>query len=415
MKTLLASLSLLLSLSACGGGGSDTPPPGTPAPEQLTITGSPGDLGMFDPSVTRDPGSGRMWMSYSSVNTSPNYASTVYWGVSIRLAYSDDNGVTWQDAGEISPAVERTDFGPITVSPKLPAIPALSFGIWQSETSSLVYDPGAPTNEKWKLIWFQYLHANQTSYFGDYGWISMKMASTPQGLAAATPVKLFGSAGLQAGNDNTGTPLFSPVAGTPQIQLNTDITQTPGGPDPAELNWCVFLEPGFLATSSTLYMSIYCADTSSIPITTKVTEYVVHFSCDSPCNITNAASWKYLGRLLTPADAQAVTSDHHFQAPALIEKNGKTYLTVTPVDTTVVDQERYNGCRIYEFVDINSNQLLRSGGNLVELGRVYGDTGTHHGACDTFNGLSGGLLLSQLKTPGTADMFSIYKSQVSLP
>ncbi len=409
MKTLVGVLLPLLFLFACGD--SDSPPSVTPAPEQLIITSSPGDLGIFDPSVTRDPTTGRMWMSYSSVDTSPNYSSQVYWAVSIRLAYSDDNGVSWQDAGEIAPAVERTDFGPMAST--TPSIPANSSGFWQNETSSLVYEPGALAGEEWKLIWFQYLHADQSSLFGDYSWIAMKMASTPQGLVAATPIKLFGGAGLQADNNNTATPLFSPIGTTPAIQLNTGITPTPGGPDPAELNWCIFLEPGLLATNSTLHMSMYCADASSIPATGGVTEYVVHFSCNSPCNITNAASWKYLGRLLTPRDAQADTGDHHFQAPALIEKSGKIYLTVTPVDTTAGD--RYNGCRVYEFVDPNSNQLLRSAGQLVERTRVYGDADTHHGACDAYSGLEGGFLLSQLKTPGTEDMFSIYKSQVSLP
>ncbi len=408
MRALLVYLLAMLSLAACGGDSSSST---TPTPEQLNITGSPGDLGMFDPSVTRDPTTGYMWMSYSSVNTSPNYNSTTYWAVSLRLAYSDDNGVTWQDAGELVPAIERTDFGPMAAT--TPPIPANSSGIWQSETSSLVYDPGASAGEEWKLIWFQYLHADQTSLFGDYSWIAMKTAATPQELVSATAVKLFGGAGLQSDNDNTAAPLFSPIGTTPAFQLNTDITQTVGGPDPAELNWCIFLEPGLLATNSKLYMSMYCADASSIPATGKVTEYVVHFSCTSPCNITNAASWEYLGRLLTPADAQADTGDHHFQAPALIEKNGKTFLTVTPVDTTVGD--RYNGCRVYEFVDVNTNQLVRNGGQLVEQARVYGDADTHHGACDTFYGLDGGFLLSQLKTPGTADMFSIYKSQVSLP
>ncbi len=409
MKTLIASLFLLLSLVACG---SSDSPSVAPAREQLTITGAPGDLGIFDPSVTRDPATGYLWMSYSSVNTSPNYSPLVYWAVSIRLAYSDDNGVSWQDAGVIAPAVERNDFGPMTLPGD--TIPANSSGIWQSETSSLVYDAGAPANEKWKLIWFQYLHADQTSLYGDYSWIAMKMAATPQGLLTATSVKLFGGAGLQADNDNTAAPLFSPLGTTPALQLNADLTQT-SGPVLSELDWCIFLEPGLLSTNSTLYMSIYCADASTIPSTTKVTEYVVHFSCASPCDITNAASWKYHGRLLTPADAQLATGDHHFQAPALIEKNGKTYLTTTPVDTTSGTSDRYNGCRVYEFVDLNSNQLLRSGSQLVERERVNGDAGTHHGACDTYSGLDGGILLSQLKTPGTADMFSIYKSQVSLP
>jgi len=406
MKIFLTTLFLLFYLSACGSGSSVTR-----TPERLTISGA-GDLGIFDPSVTRDSSSGQLWMSYSSVNTSPNYASSVYWSVSIRLAYSDDNGVTWQDAGvAVSPAVERTDFGPMTEAHPTGDIPANTTGIWQSETSSLIYDahPSTPANERWKLIWFQYFHGDLKSYFADYSWISMKMASTPAGLAAATPVKLFGGAGLQADNSITGAPVYSPIGGAPVIQLNTGLTQVGGGPDVNELNLCIFAEPGLHGSNSAIYMAIYCADAATVPLT----EYLVYFRCDSPCSMTNAASWEYLGRLLTPNDAQAATSDHHFQAPAVVESNGKTYLLVTPVDAT--SGARYNGCRVYEFVDMNSRNLRRNSGDLVEVRRIDGDANSHNGACEAFNGLDGGVLLSQFGVAGTADAFKIIKSQVSLP
>ncbi|GMR16310.1 MAG: hypothetical protein BMS9Abin31_0634 [Gammaproteobacteria bacterium] len=408
MKILLTTLFLLLYLSACGSGSSVTIPRAT---ERITFTGA-GDLGIFDPSVTRDTSSGQLWMSYSSVNTSPNYASTLYWSVSIRLAFSDDNGVTWQDAGVVvSPAVERTDFGPMAENHPTGEILASTTGIWQSETSSLVYDahPSTPANERWKLIWFQYFHGDLTSYFADYSWISMKMASTPAGLATATPVKLFGGAGLQADNSITGDPVYAPVGGVPAIQLNTGLTQVGGGANVTELNLCIFAEPGLHATNSAIYMAIYCADASTVPLT----EYLVYFRCNSPCTMTNAASWEYLGRLLSPSDAQAATSDHHYQAPALVEKNGKTYLLVTPVDTT--SGARYNGCRVYEFVDVNSSPLRRNGSQLLEVGRIDGDAGSHNGACEAFSGLDGGIIFSQLGTAGTADAFKIIKSQVSLP
>jgi len=216
----------------------------------------------------------------------------------------------------------------------------------------------------------------------------MKIASTPSGLATATPVKLFGGVGLQADNSITGSPEFSPTDGSSHIQLNTDLTQSPGGANLADLSFCIFAEPGLLATNSTLYMAIYCADASTIPTTGNVTEYVVYFRYGSPCNMTRAASWEYLGRVLTPGDAQTATGDHHFQAPALVEKNGKPYLVVTPVNTT--SGERYNGCRVYEFADVNSNQLRRNNGNLVEVARIDGDAGTHNGTCDAYSGLDGG-------------------------
>lgn len=408
MKTYLTLLFFLFYLSACGSGSSVTTPRGA---ERIMITGA-GDLGIFDPSVARDTSSGQLWMSYSSVNTSPNYASTLYWSVSIRLAFSDDNGVTWQDAGVVvAPAVERTDFGPMTEEHPTGVIPANTTGIWQSETSSLVYDahPSTPANERWKLIWFQYFHGDLTSYFADYSWISMKMASTPAGLAAATPVKLFGGAGLQADNTITDSPVFAPIGGVPMIQLNTALTQVGGGADVSELNLCIFAEPGLHATDSAIYMAIYCADASTDPLT----EYLVYFRCNSPCTMATAANWEYLGRLLSPTDAQAATSDHHYQAPAVVEKNGKTYLIVTPVDAS--SGARYNGCRVYEFIDVSSSPLHRSSGQLIEVARIDGDAASHNGACEAFSGLDGGVLFSQFGTAGTADAFKIIKSQVSLP
>lgn len=404
-------LSALLLTGACQkGNGSDgvTAPNPAPAMVRVTFNGA-GDLGIFDPSVTRDPATGRLWMSYSSVNASIYYLSSVYWTVSVRLAYSDDNGAIWQDAGVLAAPKVETLVGPMTEQHPTGSIPANSLGIWQSETSSLIYDPSAPPTERWKLIWHQYLNANLTSFFADYGWIAMKTAATPLDLAAAAPVKLFGGAGLQASGSNTGSPVFSPTGGTPAIHLNTDLTQTLGGASLADLDLCIFAEPGLHATSGAVYLAIYCADASTSP----VTEYLVYFRCLNPCNMTSAASWEYLGRLLAPADAQAATGHHHYQAPALVEKNGATYLIVTPVDTA--SGARYNGCRVYEFTDVNSNQLRRNNGQLVEAARVDGDSGTHHGACAAFSGLSGGILLGQYETAGTPETFRIYKSQVGLP
>jgi hypothetical protein len=405
MKTLFALFFLLVSITACGGG-SGSVPTVTVVPERLEFTGT-GDLGFFDPSVILDPATNRLWMSYSSVDISPLYASSVYWAVSIRLAYSDDNGVTWQDFGEVAPAEEHPVLGPMN---PVPPIPANSPGIWQSETSALIYDPLPRVEaERWKLIWFQYLHANQTSYFADYSWISLKMAATPSGLASATPVKLFGGAGLQADSVITAAPVYAPIGGLPEIQLNSGLSLTLGGADLSELNLCVFAEPGLHATNLAIYLAIFCADA----ITNPITEYLVYFRCISPCDMISATGWEYLGRLLTPADASAATGDDHFQAPALVEKNARTYLVATPVDTTTGN--RYNGCRVYEFTDVDTNLLRRNSGQLVEMARVDGDPGTHNGACAASPMLDGGLLLSQFEVMATPETFKVYKSQVGLP
>jgi hypothetical protein len=410
VRTALTILLLSCILGACGGGGGSSGTPLTIAtpPERLTFPGA-GNLGIFDPSVTRDPVTTRLWMSYSSVETSMFYLPSLYWAVSVRLAFSDDNGGTWQDAGvSVAPTIEKL-VGPMAVNPVSLPILAASEGLWQSETSSLIYDPSAPMAERWKLIWFQYLNANLISYFADYSWIALKMAATPLELATAPAIKLFGGAGLQADSSIIGAPVFAPTAGTPAIQLNTAITKTLGGANLSDLNLCVFAEPGLHATTSAVYLAIFCADASTMPIT----EYLVYFRCSSPCSMTTATAWEYLGRLLTPADALAATGNDHFQAPALVEKNGKTYLLVTPVDTTTGN--RYNGCRVYQFSDVDTNQLRRSSGELVEVARVDGLTATHNGACAGFAGLDGGLLLSQFEVSSPAETFNIYQSQIDFP
>ncbi len=62
--------------------------------------------------------------------------------------------------------------------------------------------------------------------------------------------------------------------------------------------------------------------------------------------------------------------------------------------------------------DVNS-ELIRD--SLVEVSRIDGTPGTHNGACATFPGLQGGILLSQFEPASSAQTFKIYKSQVSLP
>jgi len=407
-KTITVSVMLVviaagaIIVDSCGGGGGSTQAP----PERITFSGG-GELGIFDPSIARDPGDGKLWMSYSAVDSSVFYSTDIYWAVSIRLAHSDDNGGTWTDAGIVAAPYTERVVGPMIESEPQYDIGATSAGIWQSETSSLIYDPGAPAGERWKLIWFQYLNANLVSYFLDYSWIAMKTAATPPGLATATPVKLFGGFGIQPQGEITGSPSFSPIGGPAAVALNADLTTAAVGESLSDLTTCVFAEPGLAATDTTVYLSIFCMDVSVLE------ERLLHFKCDSPCDMTNAAGWEYLGKLLTPADAAVSTGRDHYQAPAIVQKNGASYLIVTPVDTTVAN--RYDGCRVYEFTDLDTSDLLRTSGDLVEVTAVSGDADLHHGACEGFAGMDGGIIYSQFDPSNAPETFRIYKSQVNIP
>jgi hypothetical protein len=401
MKNIWIVFVVAAFILSCGGGGGSTS-----SPERITFSGG-GELGIFDPSIARDPGDGRLWMSYSAVDPSIFYSTDLYWTVSIRLAYSDDNGGTWADADIVAAPYTERVVGPMTVTDPQPAIGATSAGTWQSETSSLIYDPGAPADEKWKLIWFQYLNANLVSYFLDYSWIAMKTAATPLGLESATPVKLFGGFGIQPQGEIIDPPYYSPIGGPAEVALNSVLTKAAVGESLADLTTCVFAEPGLAATGSAVYLSIFCIDVS-VP-----EENLLHFKCEAPCDMTDAAGWEYLGKLLTPAHAAAAVGRDHYQAPAIVQKDGRSYLIATPVDTTTGN--RYDGCRVYEFVDLDNNDLLPGGAGLTEVTNASGDPDLHNGACEGFPGMDGGIIYSQFDPDNAPETFRIYKSGVGLP
>ena len=376
-------------------------------PKRLMIEGA-GNLGIFDPSISKDPTTDRLWMSYSSVNESKFYKKSKFWAVSLRLAYSDDNGASWFDAGETAGHVEKV-LGPMTETHRKGDIPAGSKGLWQSETSSLIYDPAAPDEEKWKLVWFQYLHANSVPFYLDHSWIALKMASTPEGLIDAEPIKLFSGLGVKNDGENTKAPAYSPTGGKARIRLNLDLTRAIKGANLKELTMCIFVEPGMYANQDAIYLAMYCADAVTDPIT----EEMVYFRCQSPCNMTDADSWEYLGRLFKRKDARRSARHHHFQAPSIVESNGKMFVVVTPVRKFI--GQRYNGCRIYEFNDDRTRVKRKMNGKLRELARIDGIRGTHHGACAIFPDLVGGTLLSQYEHKADGETFRIYKSGVDLP
>lgn len=237
-------------------------------------------------------------------------------------------------------------------------------------------------------------------YLASYSWIGMKAASTPQGLAAAPSVKLFGGFLLKSDGQNAGSPAFAPIAGAPQIALDTKH---------AELSNCVFGEPGMMATGSGLYLSFTCH-----LLGPSVQPYIVLFHCANPCSIANAANWAYLGRLITPADAQAIDPKYSgLSAPSLFEKAGTTYLIATPVEPVGSDT-RYDGCRVYRFTNLTTGQLERSAGQLVTVQRVDGIAGTHHGACG-HHANHVGIIYSQLVTAEPPQIFRLYQSWVDVP
>lgn len=381
-----------LFASGCGGGSAEAVNP-PQSPERITIAGigSQGAHGIFDPSIARDPASSRLWMSYSSVDASGQWPAQNPDVVSTRLAYSDDSGKTW--TGSSSGALINA-FSDVTI-----ALPApLNAGTWTNEVSQLVYDPGADTAQRWKLLWHHYLLLNNVRHF-DHGWIAMKAASTPEGLAAAPEVKLFAGVTYDVSNDTAGGGSQSPLGGAPKIHLDTALNSA--------LNNCLFTEPGMYATAGALYATVQCAKSP-------VEHLTVLLKCASPCTAESAASWSYLGTVLNDANATTLGFDTGFSASSMFESGNSVYLISTPAQTSGAPwADYYSGCRIYRFANIDSAQLQLSGTQPAVIGTVNGTSGSFNGAC-AYNAAStmSGVLYSELHLSAT-DKFRMFMSHTN--
>ena len=394
-------------LTACGSSTSiptNTNPPAT----EITFA-TVGNNGIFDPSVAYDPDNLRLWMSYSAVDPSIYFATDEHLGVGIRLAYSDDGGASWTDAGVLVSGFTDQTVGPLPSVNSALDIPASSNGTWQSETSSLVYDANALPGERWKMIWHQYLKANGTSYFVDYAWIAMKMAASPAELVNAPAIKLFGGKFIQTAGEQSGSPAFSPIAGPAQIALDADITNAISGANPSELDLCIWAEPSLLADSNGLHLAINCQYLNG----GNVDAYIVMFSCDNPCDMTQASNWTYKGRILTPTDASGI-GFRNYSAAELSVKGSTYYLMTTPVRDDPAEAG-YDGCRVYEFDDFTNASLAQSLGNFVEVLRYDGITNVHNGACSAHEQMTAGILHSQVRTDTPPVLFHLQQTNVSIP
>lgn len=355
-----------------------------------------GPRGVFDPSVTEDPATGRLWMSYSSFQASTHSS----WGVELRIAYSDD-GERWHDAGTVQRHSEVL-VGPLeTTEADEPEVDEGTRGTWQNETSTLVYDEHAPREQRWKLFWHQSLWAKDAPRYASYGWIALKMADTPENLAHAEPIKLFTGYMARSAASSAGMPVFSPIPRPPAIELDKR--------DP-QLGACVFGQPAALSAHDALYLALDCAWLGTRP-----SLHTVLLRCSYPgCDVTSAASWTVVGRLTEPRDAPRIDERYKgFGGTSLAEKDGRYYLIATPV---TVKGDRYDGCQVFRFEDLAQGKLERQRRDTLVVARtVRGIADTHHGACAAHAGLKSGILMSQILSTAAPRVMQIRSTGVELP
>jgi hypothetical protein len=160
-----------------------------------------------------------------------------------------------------------------------------------------------------------------------------------------------------------------------------------------------------LATSSALYVSMLCAKS--------LTDHrIILLKCDSPCDLSSAPSWSYLGTALNDADAASFGFDEGFSAPNLVTSSGQNYLIVTPQSTTPFDGH-YNGCMAFRFTDIDTASIQKTGGVPDIVATVNGDAGSFNGACTYLPAASkAGVIYSQAFF-GSTEKFRLFMSGVN--
>lgn len=336
-----------------------------------------GAFGVFDPSIRAD--GARVWMSYSAVETPqtlfcPSATTSTISRVTTRLAYSDDQGVTWTDIALVNDAPTICLGAPLVV------------GVWQAEVSSLVKDPAAPPDERWKLFYHRYLWVKDSSADNrrfEAGWIARRAAGRPDLLPAAPERKLFVGSGYD--------PAFDVVGGAPMIALDRlDVA----------LNPClVFTEPGGLSSGGDLFLALSCA--SSTPQDSKLVLIA-----------QGGGQWRYVGTLLNAADGLALGSTGPPTAADLFVVGAQAYLLAT---RTLAD--RYDGCLVFG-ADLPTARVAREPTGrpkvLLELRPMI--AGSHSGAC-AYEPLArqSGILFGEVDTSTGVPSFQIFRSHVNIP
>lgn len=334
-----------------------------------------GSKGIFDPSLTVDPATGTLWMSYSTVDPAAHHT----WlgnevAVATHLAYSDDAGASWRDIGRTVTTAYGFDASL--------GWPTETHGTWLSEVSRVVYDAGALPEERWKLVSLRYPDVGGALRF-EFAWFTYKVAATAEGLADATEAKLLGGAFHDADLARFEQTIKAPAFGEPLVSA-ADF-----GLD------CAPTEPTLYATAAALYLGFACVDIASGVGSIEL------LSCTAPCD---NRTWQYRGALLSRDASVTVGGDLGYSAPDLFVHNNKLLLSVTP-QRSAPFAGFYDGCDIFVVEDLDSAKIGAS-----PVGHVTGMAGSFHGACTYHDAASSlGVLYSQL-APNNVEQFHMFAS-----
>lgn len=284
--------------------------------------------GFGDPSVRRDPATGRLWMAYSWLHVSPLFEAggqRLVAVVDIHLAHSDDGGATWAFDRALWTSESETD-------------PALGLsGFSSHEVVNLAFGDGA-----WYAVRLRYFTPKDSHLY------SPKLDSIHLRLARAASPDLLGEA--------------------PEAVLGGVYTAAGWGVDVdlsslgQELRQCSFWnEPALHFDDGTLYLETECSvyDASGAHVDEKT--FTALFAT-KPEGDVRSWEWRYVGTLAGRREAAALGGENLTQTDLVRGRDGALLAVVTPNhwDETLA-ADVHHGCRVVEVASLDPPVLRTVG------------------------------------------------------
>ncbi len=331
---------LLIAAAATAAAAAASPPPvrldcraDSAACPEVTIEGDPffqlpglgwsPFRGYGDPSLRRDPASGRLWLSYSYLSVHP-WPSPEF-GVGIHLASSDDGGASWRfervlarSAGELDPA------------------PPGGLGVSVHEVSTL-----APLGDGAGSRWFG-MHLRYFQPFGEEdrrpGSLHFRLgrSGSPLGLGWGRGARLAG-------------PITDPAWGT-------DLDLSTLHPDLA--GCAAWTEPALYGLDGTLYLVAQCLVVDLATGARRPGDEFLGVFASAGRGPLRQLEWSWRGRLTDRRDARALGGQVLTQPDVARARDGSLLLLVTP--KRLFGGERHKGCRALELESLDPPRLRRN-------------------------------------------------------
>jgi hypothetical protein len=374
----------LLALCACGtprgdaaadgsidGASLDAPAcMGSAAPEtiepvaELTVAADASSVyGISDPSLSWPTGSANGFMSYTSLQSDR---------LITRIASTSD-GQTFTYATD---ANTITDLAVSTTDTTVCGSTSCT-GRIVHETSSLIYDATDPDpSARFKLFDYSYVIVPSAGAQHAWGYIGLYTASTGGGTWSAG-TKALGWTSTAAAISETG--------------VGTLLSNTPALADCA-----AFTEPAAFvpASGAEIDLALGCVSAATGTPTPRV---ILLRSTD------HAATFSYVGLLLSPADGTSIGSTTPGAEPTdMFDDNGTTYLVVSTLGTTPMIANAGNGytsCTTVAIADLATAAVARGADGTPTIVReLVAPSGGFAGACSFKPEFATGYLIDEENT-----------------